>query len=86
MQHKVADESLEGNADVHRVLCMREHLKAPAELLMLLRTLIANDHSQQVSDESVSKENREDCGYGVRCGARVHCLFVRVYNMPAFVI
>jgi hypothetical protein len=62
-------------------------ISAPAELLMLLRTLMANDHSQQVSDESVSKENREDCAYGVRCGACVLCsLLVRVYNMPAFVI
>ena len=46
-------------------------ISAPAELFMLLRTLIANDHSQQVSDESVSKENREDCGYGVRSGVHV---------------
>ena len=51
-------------------------ISAPAELLTLLRTLIANNHSQQVSDESVTKENREDCGYVVRCGARVHCLCV----------
>ncbi len=34
-------------------------ISAPAELLMLLRTLIANDHSQQVSDESVCNENIE---------------------------
>ena len=51
-------------------------ISAPAELLMLIRTLIANNHSQQVSDESVSKENREDCGYGVRCGACFHCMCV----------
>jgi hypothetical protein len=52
-------------------------ISAPAELLMLLRTLMSNDHSQQVSDESVSKENREDCAYGVRSrGAYVHCLCV----------
>ena len=46
-------------------------ISAPAELLMLLRTLIANDHSQQVSDESVCKENIEDCGHGVRPGVQV---------------
>ena len=75
MQHKVADESLEGNADVHRVLCMWEQFDA-SSMLMLLRTLPVNKYSHQVSDESVSKENREDCGYGVRCGAHVHCLCV----------
>ena len=37
----------------------------PAELLMLLRTLPVNEYSHQVSDESVSKENRENCGHGV---------------------
>jgi hypothetical protein len=51
-------------------------ISAPAELFMLLRTLIANNHSQQVSDESVSNVNREDCGHGVRRSASVHCLSV----------
>ena len=51
-------------------------ISAPAELLMLLRTLMTNNHSQQVSDESVCKENIEDCGHGVRRGASVHCLSV----------
>ena len=53
---------------------------------MLLRTLIANNHSQQVSDESVSNVNREDCGHGVRRSASVHSLLERVHSMPAFVI
>ncbi len=58
---------------------------APAELFMLPHTMVANGLSQQVSDESVCKENIEDCGHGVRLRCK-RSLLERVHSMFAFVI